>query len=192
MRRLLLRSPWFCLTAGLALAGVAHAAEPFGFKGFPLDGQLAEFRARFPDFQCDSGTCRWMLGVSCPPGKDRSCVERNTYGGLVPEFVTAKFTDDRLQHVMVSYGSTHFPSLSQALIDRLGEPAARFDKPVRTKAGVEYVNSTLSWSRDGAEIMISRFGLNVTRGYVVIETAAYRAARLEQLKDQRRGASKDL
>lgn len=192
MRRLLLRSRWLCLAAGLAFGVVAHAAEPFGFKGFPLDGSLAEFRAKFPDFNCDGGTCRWILGVSCPAGKDRSCIERNTYGGLVPEFVTAKFTDDRLQHVMVSYSSKHFPMLSQALIDRLGEPASRMDKPVRTKAGVEYVNSTLSWSRDGAEIMIARFGLNVTRGYVVIETGAYRAARLEEVKGQRRDASKDL
>ena len=90
MRRLLLRSPWLYLVVGLLLGVSAQAGEPFGFKGFPLGGQLADFRAKFPDFNCDSDSCRWYVS-SCPLGNSRACIERNTYGGLVTEFVTAKF-----------------------------------------------------------------------------------------------------
>lgn len=190
----------------LLWVGVAHAQkEPIGFKDFALGGTFSEFKARFPDFSCEGGSCRFEMKTACiskaidvtRPSQESfklawACRERNTYGGIPPRSMTASFKDDKLTQVLIAFTNGHYDALTSALITRFGQPSSRAHDVMQNLMGAKFDNEVLTWTPASTLLRISKYSSNIEEGSVLITTAEEFAEWRRKQKQAAEKGAKDL
>jgi hypothetical protein len=119
--------------------------EPDGFKGARWGQSEGHVRAALAIdprgevvFDC------YAIPVASKHIGDRSC-RASAAVGTIPVRVTTVFRADRLIHISFAFDVRHFDQMEASFIGRFGEPEPIKESIVKSGAGVEYVNRTLSW-----------------------------------------------
>lgn len=176
-----------------------------GFKGFPLGGSMASFKERFPDFKCEGGSCRFDLVRDCMPigflekrpeessKAFMACAERNSYGGIRPKVISAKFVDDGLASVMVVFATKlFFDDLSSSMISGFGQPTRRVSEPVQNRMGATFENEKLIWTLGGTTAVLSKYGTTLEEGSVYITSDKHVKDVEREQQERRQKGAKDL
>jgi hypothetical protein len=175
------------------------------FKGFPLGGSMASFKERFPDFKCEGGSCRFDLVRDCmaigsqgrrPEESSKAfmaCTERNSYGGIRPKAISAKFVDDALASVMVVFVTKlFFDDLGSAMISGFGQPTRRISEPVQNRMGATFENEKLIWTLGGITAVLSKYGTTLEEGSVYITSDKHVKDIEKEQQEQRQKGARDL
>lgn len=177
------------LTMGLSPSS-AQPQEAITFKGFPLNGTIEQFQARFPEFKCEGSRCWVDTRICVEQGSKASrdpkeqseatmaCLQRNTYGGVGTLRISATFEDAKLAVVYVTVGTKRFADLSSAMTTRFGR--AKIDREtVQSKLGAKCENEILTWESGDAILRASKYSSNLDEASVLMTSKAH-AARLQQ------------
>lgn len=161
------------LTLAALLACSTIQAQQLEFKGTPFGATMKEFKEAQPDFRCDNGN---------------DCfASRSLYAGA-PADITAKFTDNKLSAVRISFRSVFHKPILDALTAKYGEATSVKASEYRTQGGMTSTNDEREWRReDGGVITLNRYGSAITDGYAMLMSAeglkAYELG-LQQLKER--------
>jgi hypothetical protein len=176
-----------------------------GFKGFPVGGSMSSFKERFPDFKCEGTSCRFDLVRDCmafgsqekrPEESSKAfmaCTDRNSYGGIRPKVISAKFADDGLASVLLVFATKlFFEDLSSAMITNFGQPTRRVREPVQSRLGATFENEKLIWTVAATTAILSKYGTTLEEGSVYIASDKHLKDAEREQQERRQKGAKDL
>lgn len=154
--------------------------EPTDFRGIPWDTSPELLKKTFPNAH-----------EIYQDGRENSYLLDDKVGH-VP--VTIKFTylDDKFVYVLISFKSKHFDTLATAFEQKYGKPHKVIENVNKTRAGVEYLDKSLSWSSDTILIVLERYVYNVDDGVAWIARKEYIEYQKEKRKKKSKEAAKGL
>ncbi len=206
MRKLamVVRLSSFCFIIGFATIIYAQQTA-IGFKGFALGGSMSSFKERFPDFKCEGTSCRFdlvrdcmMIGSQEKRAEESSkafmaCTERNSYGGIRPKVISAKFVNDNLARVLVVFSTKlFFEDLSSAMISGFGQPTRRVREPVQNRMGATFENEKLIWTAAGTTAILSKYGTTLEDGSVYVTSDKHVRDVEREQQERRQKDARDL
>lgn len=186
-KKQVMRIGFFVLAASIFQANAAPLTPP-EFKGLPLGSSVAEFRQRFPDFECTSpsknvvgDTACWLSPeIKCGTAYTARAVECRrkvegavTFGGIRVKQIAAYFYDSTgLGYVSVKIAPEHFESLLSLLVEKHGKPDAVDTEILRNRMGAEFENATASWTTG---ILASKYGKSLDEGVISMRLPVFSA-----------------
>lgn len=191
----------------LLVATLAHAdpATTLEFKGQALGSSVADFRTRFPDFECTNpskkvvgDTACWLSPeTSCGDGYSARAIEcrkamegKTTYGGLRVKQIAAYFYDGiGLGYVRIKIPATQFESLLVLLVEKHGKPDAFSTETVRNRMGAEFENATASWK---SGILMEKYAKSLDEGMISLKLPAFSAEFNRRAAEQKTINKSDL
>lgn len=191
----------------LLVAGLAHAqpSTTLEFKGQALGSNVADFRSRFPDFECTNpskkvigDTACWLSPeTSCGDGYSARAIEcrksmegKVTYGGLRVKRITAYFYDGiGLGYISIKIPSAQFESLLVLLVEKYGKPDTFSTETVRNRMGAEFENASAHWKTG---ILAEKYAKTLDEGLISLKLPAYSAEFNRRAADQKTINKSDL
>lgn len=169
------------LLAAAALS-VGASAAALEFKGLPFGVDLAEFKASQDKFSCivnpRNADITWCsVGPEICRAEGRLCgpheLDAALYAGEPTDHIKADFLDGKLQRLNVYFNPQSFDAVRAALTAKYGKPASSVNVSVQSVGGGKSVNTTVTWSRDGAEVVLIRYPEKLTQSAVFMVSKAW-------------------
>lgn len=102
---------------------------------------------------------------------DETCAAaKQTYAEQDAQYF-ATVIDDRIVTLSVHFSPSDFDTIELALVAKFGQPTKRTSNPVKTRAGAEFLNTTLIWTSPTATMTALRYGDSIDAGMVLLEAS---------------------
>lgn len=186
-----MQSNWArALAASFILVASPGFCQPMEFKGVAIGQTSAELGKALPGIRCEPLASRFrLLGdarcalptvAQCGRIKEltrwRECLALAepvaTIAGVQTIAVDLWLVDDKLARISIDIAPNDFDTVAAAVAQKYGQPVDDRSFPIRTMAGVEHLNRSITWKHPDGTIGGQRFGLDVTRGTVVFRSSA--------------------
>lgn len=180
--------------AALLCSFNATSQEPLTFKGFSIGAGKAEFTSAFPGIKCTGETCIMAPSRDCSYAdpQQSECFKAMSYGGFLPDYVAAKFENDRLVSVYISVPEPRFRSLSVAMKERFGAPTQERDRPVQNRAGATFDNKVLVWRAAEGQLTLTQRAGKIDQSSVFLISLKYAVRATRENLQKAKESAKDL
>ena len=127
--------------AALAFATGAHAQAP-DFKGIALGADLEAVKTALPKLSCrdTSAENRPLADTICEPYQTG-----DTIAGVPVLFLMISLYDKRVASIHVRFPESAFDRVSEALIEKFGQPKSDKTETIQNRGGAKFENRTLAW-----------------------------------------------
>jgi hypothetical protein len=163
-----------------------RGTERFDFKGIPFGASQKEFQQLFPMAGwCGPSRDKRMADVTCGAARDnikcdvrgapKTCAEDRDkayiYAGVRMRSFNAFFYSDALSSMHVTFSSTDFDSVLDAVTTRYGKPNHIKSEP--PTAAVPYENAVASWRKGDSVLELRKYagGVEVGSAMYVLDSS---------------------
>lgn len=168
------------LTAGPALA--------FEFKGIPLGGTMASFKAAHPAFSC-------MVEVPCDTLSvgiyDEGARAALSYAGVAADSISARFIDSKLAIVTIRFKPGGYRQIVEALAEKYGPPTIERSE-LQNRMGAKFDQEVATWESSAGRLEVKRFGMTLEMGVLSMASKAWDEWKAGVDRQRSKAAAKEL
>lgn len=158
--------------------------EPSGFRDIPFGASEQTLKEKLPRPMCHDNNDQEVL-------PERYCFVSLRIGSVDASGIFY-LRSDHFVNLTISFKSEVFSQIEEAFTEKYGTPLHTQDVKIKTRGGLEAVNTVMKWDGKKVDVRLQRYAGSITNGFAELIMVEEREIQRQKIESRGKAGAKDL